>query len=213
MKKKIKFFELFSSAFLHSLNLHTAACHASFISTGAGEDNGAEICLKWKTSCWLYLTLFLPSISPLFCRLKNFCGSIADAVGSKTNIIRIRYYVEASAINSTFAILYTAIREKANQNGNNSLNFSSLIAFFPTYWIIFITFFTPFLIPRTYACTFFNPPPLACTTFIENCRDDEFDCEDQNCIKKDLECNGFENCRFKSDEHDKCPVSIKTFTE
>lgn len=139
-EKKVYF--NFLSAFLHSLNFHTAACHASFISTGAGEDNGAEICLKMKN--FLSLSLFFsPSISLLFCRLKNFCGSIADAVGSKTNIIRIRYYVEASAINSTFAILYTAIREKANQNGNNLLNFSSLIAFFSTYIlnIIYNTYF------------------------------------------------------------------------
>lgn len=55
--------------------------------------------------------------------------------------------------------------------------------------------------------------PHTCTIYTENCRNDEYDCEDQNCIKKDLECNGFENCRFKSDEHDKCPVSIKMFYE
>jgi hypothetical protein len=51
-------------------------------------------------------------------RIKNFCGSIADMVGSKSNIVHIRYYAEASAINSIFSISYTAFREKGS-NGNN----------------------------------------------------------------------------------------------
>ncbi|XP_065092489.1 uncharacterized protein Neto [Ochlerotatus camptorhynchus] len=46
-------------------------------------------------------------------RLKNFCGSIADSVVSKSNVLHIRFFAEASAINSTFAILFTAFREKA----------------------------------------------------------------------------------------------------
>lgn len=47
-----------------------------------------------------------------FYRLKNFCGSIADTVPSTTNILHVRYFAEASAINSTFAILFTAMRDK-----------------------------------------------------------------------------------------------------
>ncbi|XP_055627561.1 uncharacterized protein LOC129769360 [Toxorhynchites rutilus septentrionalis] len=46
-------------------------------------------------------------------RLKNFCGSIADSVVSKSNVLHIRFYAEAAAINSTFSILFTAFREKA----------------------------------------------------------------------------------------------------
>ncbi|XP_062549371.1 uncharacterized protein LOC134213920 [Armigeres subalbatus] len=46
-------------------------------------------------------------------RLKNFCGSIADSVVSKSNVLHIRFFTEASAINSTFSILFTAFREKA----------------------------------------------------------------------------------------------------
>ncbi|XP_058119715.1 uncharacterized protein LOC131293522 [Anopheles ziemanni] len=46
-------------------------------------------------------------------RLKNFCGSIADSVVSRTNVLHIRFFAEAAAINSTFSILFTAYREKA----------------------------------------------------------------------------------------------------
>lgn len=49
----------------------------------------------------------------LSCRLKNFCGSIADSVVSKSNVLHIRFFAEAAAINSTFSILFTAFREKA----------------------------------------------------------------------------------------------------
>ncbi|XP_058445270.1 uncharacterized protein LOC131426503 [Malaya genurostris] len=45
-------------------------------------------------------------------RLKNFCGSIADSVVSKSNVLHIRFFAEAAAINSTFSILFTAFREK-----------------------------------------------------------------------------------------------------
>lgn len=41
-----------------------------------------------------------------------------------------------------------------------------------------------------------------------NCRDDEYDCDDQTCIKKELRCNGQVNCRFRWDEdEEKCRVS------
>ncbi|XP_052897591.1 uncharacterized protein LOC128304443 [Anopheles moucheti] len=46
-------------------------------------------------------------------RLKNFCGSIADSVVSRSNVLHIRFFAEAAAINSTFSILFTAFREKA----------------------------------------------------------------------------------------------------
>lgn len=49
-------------------------------------------------------------------RRKNFCGSMADSHNSKTNIVHIRFYAEASAVNSTFAILYTAYYDKASNN-------------------------------------------------------------------------------------------------
>lgn len=41
----------------------------------------------------------------------------------------------------------------------------------------------------------------------EKCRDDEFDCDDGTCIKKELKCDGAVNCRFKTDEDESCEVS------
>jgi hypothetical protein len=68
----------------------------------AVEDFRTKICLKMK--------YFL-----FFCRLKSFCGSIADGVQSKSNIVHIHYFAEAAAINSSFIILYTAYREKGTK--------------------------------------------------------------------------------------------------
>lgn len=45
-------------------------------------------------------------------RIKNFCGSIADTVLSKENVINIRYYAEPVAFESKFEILFTAYRDK-----------------------------------------------------------------------------------------------------
>ena len=45
-------------------------------------------------------------------RLKNFCGSIAEALSTKTNTLYIRFYVEQKAINSSFNALITAVRDK-----------------------------------------------------------------------------------------------------
>lgn len=53
----------------------------------------------------------------MFCRLSNFCGSIADAVTSKGNVLYIRYFAETSAIKSDFQILFTAYRDKATTSG------------------------------------------------------------------------------------------------
>lgn len=89
-------------------------------------DNGAEICLKWNI--FLLSSLFLH-------RIKNFCGSIADSVQSKSNIVHIRYFAEATAINSSFSILYTAIREKSNAQGRLSIVFK---AFFSFSWAVIV---------------------------------------------------------------------------
>lgn len=45
-------------------------------------------------------------------RLNNFCGSIADSVTSKSNVVFIRFYAEARAIKSRFKAIFTAFREK-----------------------------------------------------------------------------------------------------
>ncbi|XP_065350494.1 neuropilin and tolloid-like protein 1 isoform X3 [Cloeon dipterum] len=56
-------------------------------------------------------------------RLKNFCGSIADSVTSTTNVLHVRFFGEAKAINSTFEALYTAFRDKAAGQGCDSDEF------------------------------------------------------------------------------------------
>ncbi|XP_011303226.1 uncharacterized protein Neto [Fopius arisanus] len=44
--------------------------------------------------------------------VKNFCGSIAEALATKTNLMYIRIYMEPKAINGTFKSLMTAVRAK-----------------------------------------------------------------------------------------------------
>lgn len=61
-----------------------------------------------------------------FCRIQNFCGSMADSVTSDNNILHIRYFAEAAAIESTFEILYTAFRDKSTTPGGNE-TISSLL--------------------------------------------------------------------------------------
>lgn len=70
---------------------------------------------------WLLSVHFPPRTDCKFCplfirlltdRIKNFCGSIADSVTSKENVIHIRYYAEPQAVESKFEILYTAFRDK-----------------------------------------------------------------------------------------------------
>lgn len=53
-------------------------------------------------------------------RLKNFCGSIAEPVGTKTNTLFIRLYLELKAINSNFKALITAIRERGSTDKRKS---------------------------------------------------------------------------------------------
>lgn len=43
---------------------------------------------------------------------------------------------------------------------------------------------------------------------LSECRDDEFDCDDDTCIAKDLECNMRNNCKFLKDEAE-CKVNLK----
>ncbi|EDW65903.2 neuropilin and tolloid-like protein 2 isoform X2 [Drosophila virilis] len=50
------------------------------------------------------------TVMPL--RVKNFCGSAGESITAESNILHMRFYAEQSAINSTFAILYTAFRDR-----------------------------------------------------------------------------------------------------
>lgn len=90
-------------------------------------------------------------------RIKNLCGSVPDSAISSKNVLHIRFYAEASAVKSTFSILFTAFRDKG---------------------------------------------PKACL-------DDEYDCEDEKCIKQELKCNDRINCQFRWDE-DNCKIVEQT---
>lgn len=48
-------------------------------------------------------------------RQKNFCGSIADAVTSKNNIMFVRFFAEARAVKSKFRAIFTAFRERKSE--------------------------------------------------------------------------------------------------
>lgn len=50
-------------------------------------------------------------------RRKNFCGSIADSVGSDHNVMYVRFYAEPDAANSHFKAMYTAFRESSRESG------------------------------------------------------------------------------------------------
>ncbi|XP_017872513.1 PREDICTED: uncharacterized protein LOC108620138 [Drosophila arizonae] len=52
------------------------------------------------------------TVMPL--RVKNFCGSAGESITAESNILHMRFYAEQSAINSTFAILYTAFRDRGS---------------------------------------------------------------------------------------------------
>lgn len=56
-------------------------------------------------------------------RLKNFCGSIADSVISKSNILHLRFFAETNSINSTFEALFTAFRDKPRDEGKTQFCF------------------------------------------------------------------------------------------
>ncbi|XP_044264851.1 uncharacterized protein LOC123011473 isoform X2 [Tribolium madens] len=93
---------------------------------------------------------------------KQFCGSIADTVFSKKNVMFVRFFaVFNSTENSKFEANFTAYRDIDKQGGDKKN---------------------------------------------EKCTDDEFSCEDDTCISKELQCNGRYNCRFRWDE-DNCQAA------
>lgn len=54
-------------------------------------------------------------------RLRHFCGSAVDVVLSKTNVIHLRFYVQPSAIRSTFDALFTAVTPYRETEGTKEL--------------------------------------------------------------------------------------------
>lgn len=151
-----------------------------------------------------YFSLFIRRALYTY-RIKNFCGSIADSVQSKSNTIHVRYFAEAAAINSSFGILYTAYRDKGNKGGYFfsfffRRNIENLWAFL---------YLISYLFTHSTTFTAFHPESThEKTQRAAECRDDEYDCEDQTCIKDYLKCNNNINCRFRWDEDkEKCKVS------
>ena len=41
---------------------------------------------------------------------RQFCGSVADSITSKTNVVYVRFYAEKAGINSNFVSVFTAMR-------------------------------------------------------------------------------------------------------
>ena len=48
--------------------------------------------------------------------LRNFCGSVADSVMSKTNLVYVRFYAEKSGLGSQFESIFTAMRALEGPN-------------------------------------------------------------------------------------------------
>lgn len=59
-------------------------------------------------------------------RLRKFCGFRADSVLSETNIVKIRFFTTATAINSSFSIVFTAFREKEGKGMRRSFTFDKV---------------------------------------------------------------------------------------
>ena len=47
--------------------------------------------------------------------MKNFCGSVAESLTSKTNVVYIRFYAEKGGISSEFRSVFTAMRDLEGQ--------------------------------------------------------------------------------------------------
>jgi hypothetical protein len=64
-----------------------------------------------------FVDIFSPN-TEIESRVKTFCGSIAETVSSRNNIMYVRFYADWKARNSTFSALFTAYRE-SKKDGEN----------------------------------------------------------------------------------------------
>jgi hypothetical protein len=64
-----------------------------------------------------FVDIFSPN-TEIESRVKTFCGSIAETVSSRNNVLYVRFYAEWEARNSTFSALFTAYRE-SKRDGDN----------------------------------------------------------------------------------------------
>jgi hypothetical protein len=65
-----------------------------------------------------FVDIFSPN-TEIDSRIKTFCGSIAETVSSKDNVLYVRYYADSQARSSTFSALFTAYRETKNETHNS----------------------------------------------------------------------------------------------
>jgi len=64
-----------------------------------------------------FVDIFSPN-TEIESRVKTFCGSIAETVSSRNNVLYVRFYADWEGRNSTFAALFTAYRE-SKRDGDN----------------------------------------------------------------------------------------------
>jgi len=64
-----------------------------------------------------FVDIFSPN-TEIESRVKTFCGSIAETVSSRNNVLYVRFYAEPEGRNSTFSALFTAYRE-SKKDGKN----------------------------------------------------------------------------------------------
>ncbi|KAJ6637091.1 Neuropilin and tolloid-like protein 2 [Pseudolycoriella hygida] len=69
--------------------------------------------LERKNDCDSNFIDIFGEVTEIPSRMRNFCGSIAESVQSKTNKLHVRFFADKNAFNSKFTILYTAYRSKA----------------------------------------------------------------------------------------------------
>lgn len=56
----------------------------------------------------------------IFIRKKHFCGVVAEAFESKSNVLYVRFFATRAGINSDFSLLYTAFTKKKAVDGKNT---------------------------------------------------------------------------------------------
>jgi len=64
-----------------------------------------------------FVDIFSPN-TEIESRVKTFCGSIAETVSSRNNVLYVRFYADAEGRNSTFSSLFTAYRESKKVSEN-----------------------------------------------------------------------------------------------
>jgi hypothetical protein len=64
-----------------------------------------------------FVDIFSPN-TEIESRVKTFCGSIAETVSSRNNVLYVRFYADWEGRNSAFSALFTAYRESKRDSDN-----------------------------------------------------------------------------------------------